>query len=113
MEKIDNILREMRKDMPRVVDAKVILRNYADRIEAALKHETVKNCHALNAVKMREALKMFVDAYKTTSYTLCLENLRPAFQKRKPPSPQFRNPPNTPKSRRLGWHKKGANDEQL
>lgn len=25
---------------------------------------------------------------------------------------QFRNPQNTPKSRRLGWHKKGANDEQ-
>lgn len=25
---------------------------------------------------------------------------------------QFRNPPNTPKSRRLGWHKKGVNDEQ-
>lgn len=24
----------------------------------------------------------------------------------------FRNPPNTPKSRRLGWHKKGANNEQ-
>jgi hypothetical protein len=24
----------------------------------------------------------------------------------------FRNPPNTPKSRRLGWYKKGANDEQ-
>ena len=22
---------------------------------------------------------------------------------------QFRNPPNTPKSRRLGWHKKGEN----
>lgn len=25
---------------------------------------------------------------------------------------QFRNPPNTPKSRRLGWHKKGETDEQ-
>lgn len=24
---------------------------------------------------------------------------------------KFRTPPNTPKSRRLGWHKKGANDE--
>lgn len=24
---------------------------------------------------------------------------------------QFRNPPNTPKSRRLGWHKKGENNE--
>jgi hypothetical protein len=24
----------------------------------------------------------------------------------------FRNPPNTPKSRRLGWHKEGAIDEQ-
>lgn len=36
-----------------------------------------------NAAKMREALKMFVDAYKTTSYTLCIENLRPAFQNAK------------------------------
>lgn len=25
---------------------------------------------------------------------------------------KFSNPPNTPKSRRLGWHKEGANDEQ-
>lgn len=25
---------------------------------------------------------------------------------------KFRNPPNTPKSRRLGWHKKGETDEQ-
>lgn len=24
---------------------------------------------------------------------------------------QFRNPPNTPKSRRLGWHEKGENNE--
>jgi hypothetical protein len=35
METIEEIVREMRKDIPRVVDAKVILRNYADRIEAA------------------------------------------------------------------------------
>ena len=25
---------------------------------------------------------------------------------------QFRNPPDTPKSRRLGWHKKGDTNEQ-
>lgn len=37
MEIINAILREMRKDIPRVVDAKVILRNYADRIEAEVK----------------------------------------------------------------------------
>jgi hypothetical protein len=24
---------------------------------------------------------------------------------------RFRNPPNTPKSRRLGWHEKGETDE--
>lgn len=34
MKRIDEILCEMRKDIPRVVDAKVILRNYTDRIEA-------------------------------------------------------------------------------
>ena len=34
-----------------------------------------------NGAKMREALEMFVTAYKTTSYTLCLENLRHAYQK--------------------------------
>lgn len=33
---IDAIVREMRKDMPRVIDPKVILRNYADRIEEAV-----------------------------------------------------------------------------
>ena len=33
---IDDIEREMRKDMPRVIDPKVILRNYADRIEEAV-----------------------------------------------------------------------------
>jgi hypothetical protein len=37
MKMIKDIIAEMRKDMPRVVDAKVILRNYADRIEAAAK----------------------------------------------------------------------------
>lgn len=50
MKMIENIVAEMRKDMPRVVDAKVILRNYADRIEQA-----VTNC---NQLKMREALVM-------------------------------------------------------
>ena len=39
METINDIVCEMRKDIPRVVDTKVILRNYADRIEAARKRE--------------------------------------------------------------------------
>lgn len=39
MKMIKDIIAEMRKDMPRVVDAKVILRNYADRIEAAHKRK--------------------------------------------------------------------------
>jgi hypothetical protein len=39
MKTVDNILCEMRKDIPRVVDAKVILRNYADRLEAAVKYQ--------------------------------------------------------------------------
>lgn len=43
------IIAEMRKDIPRVVDAKVILRNYADRIE-----EAVTDC---NQLKMRSALE--------------------------------------------------------
>lgn len=38
MKAVMYILDEMRKDIPRVVDAKVILRNYADRIEAVVKH---------------------------------------------------------------------------
>lgn len=38
---------------------------------------------ANNMAATREALKMFVDAYSTTSYTLCIENLRPALQKAK------------------------------
>lgn len=77
METINDIVCEMRKDIPRVIDAKVILRNYADRIEAA--HEfwsavdksraagegyaagkqaaTCKDSlHVGNAAKMREAL---------------------------------------------------------
>lgn len=37
MNAVMDILNEMRKDIPRVVDAKVILRNYADRIETAIK----------------------------------------------------------------------------
>ena len=36
---IDDIVRKMRKDMPRVIDPKVILRNYADRIEKAMEVE--------------------------------------------------------------------------
>lgn len=49
METIKDIVAEMRKDMPRVVDAKVILRNYADRIEQAVTN--------FNQFKMREALE--------------------------------------------------------
>ncbi len=49
METIKGIVAEMRKDIPRVVDAKVILRNYADRIEQA-----VTNC---NQFRMRKALE--------------------------------------------------------
>lgn len=45
---IDDIVRKMRKDMPRVIDPKVILRNYADRIEKA-----VTIC---NQLKMRETV---------------------------------------------------------
>ena len=54
METINDIVREMRKDMPRVVDTKVILRNYADRLEAAIKREREA---VGNAAKMREALE--------------------------------------------------------
>lgn len=39
METINDIVAEMRKDIPRVIDTKIILRNYADRIEAAMKAE--------------------------------------------------------------------------
>jgi hypothetical protein len=52
METINDIVREMRKDMPRVIDAKVILRNYADRIEAAIlrEREAVGNVAAMREV---------------------------------------------------------------
>ena len=66
-ETIVDIVAEMRKDMPRVVDTKVILRNYADRIEAAIsnqpnKVETVlNNLIRLNTAKMREVLKELSD----------------------------------------------------
>ena len=57
-ETIANIVAEMRKDIPRVVDAKIILRNYADRIEAAHKREATaeKSSAVGNAAAMREAL---------------------------------------------------------
>jgi hypothetical protein len=86
METIDGILREMRKDMPRVIDAIVILRNYADRIEAAHKREqedaiaatvvaAAKSASEVyephiqsepvgNAAKMREALEKVVEIAK-------------------------------------------------
>lgn len=48
METIKDIVAEMRKDMPRVIDPKVILCNYADRIE-----QSVTNC---NQLKMRETV---------------------------------------------------------
>ena len=38
-ETIADIVAEMREDMPRVVDTRIILRNYADRIEAAYRRE--------------------------------------------------------------------------
>jgi hypothetical protein len=87
-ETIDDIVREMRKDMPRVVDAKIILRNYADRIEAAVKHqfrETTKtiphekvavaenatttptykdSLEVGNAARMREALNVVIDSIR-------------------------------------------------
>jgi hypothetical protein len=66
METIDDIVREMRTlgrldekstdKIPRSLQA-LGLRTYAKRIKAAHEHETVKDCHALNAAKMREALK--------------------------------------------------------
>ena len=43
------------------------------------KHESVADIG--NAAAMREALKLFIDAYRETSYSLCIENLRPAYQK--------------------------------
>ena len=54
METINDIVCEMRKDIPRVVDTKVILRNYADRIEAARKREREA---VGNAAEMRFALR--------------------------------------------------------
>lgn len=71
-EKSADIIAEMRKDIPRVVDANTILRNYADRLEAAIKREKAAiEADALaaggiveaerykpgNAAAMREALK--------------------------------------------------------
>lgn len=41
------------------------------------------NNMADNIAAIRDALKSFVDAYETTSYTLCLVNLHPPFQKAK------------------------------
>lgn len=85
METINDIIVEMRKAMPRVVDAKVILRNYADRIEAAVVREnrtsqdslqvqSVTDCNDFgNAAKMREALETIskCDIYKEEDcYTL-------------------------------------------
>ena len=48
MNAVMDILNEMRKDIPRVVDAKVILRNYADRIEAAIKEKRKDRHRMLN-----------------------------------------------------------------
>ena len=62
-ETLADIVAEMRKDIPRVVDARIILRNYADRIEAAAKREaatTEKSSVVGNAAKMREALLKIV-----------------------------------------------------
>lgn len=65
MEKIKKIVAEMRKDIPRVVDTKVILNNYADRIEKA-----ATNC---NQLKMREALEWFWS--KRSMLDFCHNNL--------------------------------------
>lgn len=110
IETVADILAEMRKGMnPNgTVECQYLesdICTFADRIEAAWKRErakveadalavggiveaarmrTVEKSSAVgNAAAMREALKMFVDAYRTTSYTLCIENLRPAYQKAK------------------------------
>jgi hypothetical protein len=92
METIGDIIAEMREynestNPPWVCfneDGGVNITNLIDRIEAAVVREN-RTCQESQQVddtaKMREALKMFVDKYKTTSYTLCLENLRPVFQK--------------------------------
>lgn len=87
METISDIVREMRKDIPRVIDAKVILRNYADRIEKAAKaleanrdnwrdqafaeasraNAAMESLQVGNAAKMREALEwLFGFGYITT-----------------------------------------------
>ena len=73
-ETIADIVAEMRKDIPRVVDAKVILRNYADRIEEVTKcnqPEPVTNCNGLNAAKMREALEEITEFLDTWKDHLC------------------------------------------
>ena len=71
---IDDIVREMRKDMPRVIDPKVILCNYADRIEAAHKREREATCKESlqvgNAAKMREALENIKECYENDYLSL-------------------------------------------
>lgn len=77
MESIKDIIAEMRKDMPRVVDAKVILRNYADRIEEAL-----TNC---NQLKMRSALEYLRDASREFCHLILNSKYNEVYDKYKHP----------------------------
>jgi hypothetical protein len=87
MATIDDILREMRKDIPRVVDAKVILRNYANRIEAAIKREREATCkdslQVGNAAKMREALKYLRDASREFCHLIVNSKYNEVYDKYK------------------------------
>jgi hypothetical protein len=67
METIEELVGEMRKDMPRVIDAKIILRNYADRIEAATK--------ALEADRDNWREQAFAEASRANAAT-CKESLQ-------------------------------------
>lgn len=70
METILDIVSEMRKDMPRVIDTRVILRNYADRIERVYKNAS-HECY-INGVregvqdfafKIRGSITKFIGEY--------------------------------------------------
>lgn len=77
MVSIEDIVAEMRKDIPRVVDAKVILRNYADRIEQA-----VTNC---NQLKTREALEYLRDASREFCHLILNSKYNEVYDKYKHP----------------------------
>ena len=70
METIKDILSEMRKDILRVVEPNVILRNYADRIERAYKNVSYESyMHGVregvqdSAFKIRHNLTKFIGEY--------------------------------------------------